>query len=197
MMNLDKKNFFSATKNVAKRSTATMLCMVMAGLFLAYGCEKTDTPTGGDSRGDENDTIIKSDSNLTLRNTTWKLVGIVDAETDSIKVLDPKLEYNEELCLPVDEWYLLVFDETDTIFYKSTAIKWSISIYEVDYIMDSIRYIGGKIETMIGDTFDGLLYYRIFKDELRQMQPFSLKENEFRWYYNDKKNYLLFERRLP
>ena len=189
-MNRHKKNFFFIMRNTWKRSIVGMLCMVLVGLFVALSCEKP--PISGE--GDGNDTIVKDKPSLTLRNTTWKLVGMVNVETDSLRVFDVNLKYNE-MCLPIDEWYSLVFYNTDTILYISTSSKWSHLVYEIDYEKDTIRYLHGLFEIiqLTGDTFDGLRYYDIFRDELRKTQPFSLEEDEFRWYYNDKKNYLLYK----
>ena len=162
--------------------TMTALCLVLIGLFLAYGCEKPDILQAGS--GEDGDSIVEIKPTLTLRNTKWKLVGIMDVETDSIRILDPTIE--------CDKCYTLVFDETDTVFYEYTTSQWTTRIYEIDYLTNNIRYISGW-GTMLGETWDGFLYTHIFRDELRQTQPFSLQENEFKWYYNDKKNYLLFK----
>ena len=42
-MNKMKKNLFSPTPSVVKRGTVAMLCLMLAGLFLAAGCKK-DNP---------------------------------------------------------------------------------------------------------------------------------------------------------
>ena len=41
-MNKIKKNFFQTTPSVVKRSTAAMLCTLLVGLFVAYGCERKE-----------------------------------------------------------------------------------------------------------------------------------------------------------
>ena len=91
------------------RFTVAMLCLVVVGLFIAYGCEKPDTPSDGDGK----DSIKPA---LSLEGTKWKLAGIVDEETGNIRVLEPK---------DCEECYTLTFDtdSTATVHSISKDIK--------------------------------------------------------------------------
>jgi len=108
----------------------------------------------------------------------WKLTGIVDVETNELRVLEPK---------DCDKCYTLKFN-TDSTFSTLSSINVLGGAYKADYITNSIHIFnfGG---TKIGETGDGYLWWDIFPT----IQLFSMKENELRLYYNNKKNYLLFK----
>ena len=82
-MEIYKKNFFQTMPSVVKRSTAAMLCMLVIGLFVAYGCVKPESGGGGN----ENDDIGIINSNCNLEGTKWVLI-------------------EKEICLPV---YIPIF----------------------------------------------------------------------------------------
>ena len=46
-MKIYLEKFFSAIPSIVKRSMAAMLCLIVVGLFVAYGCKKTEIPPDG------------------------------------------------------------------------------------------------------------------------------------------------------
>ena len=116
---------------------------------------------------------------LLLANTQWKLAGIVDIQTDILTELEPK---------DCASCYMLVF-ETDNIVTTYTTVNLLSSPYVVDYDISNI-YFDRFAGTKVGEKGDGGLYTDILN--ALQYTSFSLQENELRLYYNDKKNYLLY-----
>jgi len=122
-----------------------------------------------------------------LEGSKWKLVGIVDAETDDLKELEPK---DCESC------YTLAFD--NSIPYcneddlKSFSVRSSTNdlggCFVIDYTAQRFHVysFGG---TKISEVGDGSLFHNVF----RNIQSFFLQENELRLYYNNKQNYLFFK----
>ena len=133
-----------------------------------------------------------------LQGTKWKLAGIVDVQTGEMKELEPKD------CV---KCYTLTFD-TDNPFVGSATnegikswgenyfVTFSASNelggnYMADYESHSFQIIrfGG---TKAGEMADGYLYVNDTFWE-RGIKSFSLQENELRLYFNENKNYLLFQ----
>ncbi|MDR0581707.1 MAG: hypothetical protein LBG31_01970 [Prevotellaceae bacterium] len=106
-----------------------------------------------------------------LEGTKWKLAGIMDAETDVLKELEPK---NCEKC------YTLVFVTDSTALGISTANRVNVDL--TAYLM--------RIPTMAGEiTDDGYEFY----DTIRFVTSYTVTENELKFFYNEKKNYLLYK----
>ena len=129
-----------------------------------------------------------------LKGTKWKLEGIVDAETNELRELEPKgcIIPNKLYSLPFEfkdfPCYSIFFMEDNT-FVTYTSVNEFIGFYGVNKETQKfiIHIMGG---TKVGELIeDGNLYISALKD---MHQSFSLKENELRVYYNDNKNYLLF-----
>jgi len=135
--------------------------------------------------------------NNTLKGTKWKLVGIVDVQTDVLTELEPK---------DCEKCYTLTFD-TDNPFVSSATnegikswgenyfVTFSASNelggnYIADYASHSFQIIGFG-GTKAGEMADGYFY----ADPLwkREIKSFFLQGNELRLYYNENKNYLLFK----
>jgi len=115
---------------------------------------------------------------FTLKGTTWKLVGFVDAETGVLKEAEP---------IGCIRCYTLEFNTDTTLFTTSQANDiWGK--YEVDYTTNSIRLFD-VCGTFVGEQGDGGLYYDVIQYEIKS---FHLQKNELWLYYNDKKNYLKF-----
>ena len=141
----------------------------------------------------QNQTEQEEPESIPLTGTKWKLVGIVNAKTGALKVLEPKDCENEEFkkmlglkdCV---ECYCPTFD-TDSIFSFHTATNLLHAIFYINYntMCFRIRIIGG---TKVNAFFDE----RLFRETLYAVQSFSFQENELKLYYNDEKNYLLFKR---
>ena len=138
----------------------------------------------------------------TLMGTKWKLVGIVDVETNEIRVLEPK---DCEECYTIEfrrvpftvEVELDVFEqiELDGLIGRTVIHSWNYS-YEVDYILSSIRFIYGIRFLALDSPEDAQFYDRIIQREFtRNGLTFEFNETELKLYYNDGKNYLLYEKR--
>ncbi len=114
-----------------------------------------------------------------LQGTQWKLTGIMDMQTDTLKKLDP---------VDCEECYTLTFD-TDSTFSAFSSANQLQGTYEADYQTNSIHFltIGG---TKIGEIADGHLFWDIFY----LLQSFSFTENELRLFYekDGMDYYLLF-----
>ena len=128
-----------------------------------------------------------SDDPISLKGTKWKLAGIVDVETGSLKVLEPKD------CMKDNRCYTLIFeklvsDMDDNSFITYTPSNELVGIYGIDNEDQSffIRIAGG---TKVAEHWDGPL----FRNCINAVQSFSLRDKELRLYYNENKNYLLFK----
>ena len=117
---------------------------------------------------------------VSLTNTSWKLVGIVDTKTNVLTELEPK---------DCAKCFTLIFD-TDSTFLTYTASNDLGGVYIIDYITQSfhITNFGG---TKVGEIGGGELYVTPFWN--KSILSFSLQQNELKLYYNDGKNYLNFK----
>ena len=166
-----------------KATVVILLCFVWMGLVLAVSCEKSE-PQPTDNNG--NGIIIpeEKDTNISLQGTNWKLVGIFDAETDTlIKELEPK---QCNIC------YILEFRDTNTIHLRTTT-NGCVGTYEVDYNTNEIRIIK-LICSCDGEWHeDGYLYNDICWRQLYKIQSFSSRAEELKWYYNYNTYYLKYK----
>ena len=121
-----------------------------------------------------------------LVGTKWKLVGIMDVKTNTLKVLEPK---NCQRC------YIIMFNSglyeddeynTNIVYYSSTNEL--VGNYNANYETQTIsfRIYGG---TKVGEVGDGEMWCNIFPT----IKSFSFQKNSLRLYYNDQRNYLLFK----
>ena len=126
--------------------TMTALCLVVVGLFVAYGCIKPDIPpTGGVGNG--SDTIYSNDTVYPLEGTQWKLAGIFNTQTGILKVLEP---------IDCERCYTLTFDTDSTATGTSAGnILWVDLSANRTATKDCII----SIETMMGEIGDGLLFW--------------------------------------
>ena len=171
-----------------RRFTVAMLCLVVVGLFIAYSCEKPDTPP--ETGGGQDTIIVEPDSNLPLENTRWRLVGIVDVKTGNMEVLEPEDCLGcYVLALRIDTSDLGVIDTIAAFRAASANAYWGHC--EINYEANKIKVF--DIMSMFW-TYETGIYLDIMYSELCKTQSFSSRENEFKWYYNNKKNYLLFKR---
>jgi len=96
------KKFFSATKNVAKRSTVAILCMVLVGLFAIMSCDKLQR-----LRVDELVEAVKgelfpickdvmfSECNMSLEENEEDSILLVDTVTETM-IGDLRILYKDE-----------------------------------------------------------------------------------------------------
>jgi len=120
---------------------------------------------------------IEQNENDTLQGTKWKLMGIVDTQTDILKELEPK---------DCDECYSFTFD-TD-----STAIGW-ITSNDLFVWLRPVVSIATFSKALGSDFYieDAIL----FRNVIKTITSYELNKNELKFFYNDNKNYLLFKPR--
>ena len=126
-MKIYLEKFFSAIPGIVKRSMAAMLCMFVIGLFVAYGCKKTDIPPtgGGNGNGNGNDTTYPNDTIYLLEGTKWKLMGIVNDQTSVLEELKPK---------DCEECYTLTFDTDSTAIVHSISKEIKMDLFNLPVI---------------------------------------------------------------
>jgi hypothetical protein len=162
------------------------LCLVVVGLFIAFSCEKPPIDSGG------NDTIKNPEPELTLEGTKWKLEGIVDVETGTMKVLEPTgCDYcytfvfaDNFSSLPVDTF---IRNNGDTLFWRDYAFGhsrdnnfWLLSLNPITFA-----------STKVGETGDGKVYY----DAMFKVNSYMFNKNELKFFYNENytRKYLLYK----
>ncbi|MDR1809875.1 MAG: META domain-containing protein [Prevotella sp.] len=109
-----------------------------------------------------------------LTGTKWKLVGFANVETGDIIEAEPK---------DCEECYTITFDS------DSTAS--GISIVNIIMVNLSIPYIG--VTTMAYDEEIGNV--ALFYEAIQQIEAYSHEKEELKFYYNNKKNYLIYKLR--
>ena len=129
---------------------------------------------------------VMNSTDVSLKGTTWKLVGIVDVKTDDLTELEPKD------CVGC---YTLSFDTDDT-FRGLTTSNVIMGNYEIDYRIHTLRFSNTE-GTEVGEVGDGYLYIQILWSLfVPKNQPFTVK-NTFPkilyLYYNDGKNCLMYK----
>ena len=152
------------------KSTGVVLCMMIIVLFFAFGCEKLRN-----LRVDELIEVLNSSCHL--QDTKWKLVGIVDTQTDSLKELEPK---------DCEECYSFTF------YTDSTATGWSTSNILGVILRPTVRIF--IMTYALGTDFyleDAIL----FRNTIETITSYELSKNKLKFYFNDRKNYLLFEKK--
>ena len=121
---------------------------------------------------------------LSLVNTKWKLIGIVDVQADSLRNLEPK---------ECTQCYTLAFD-TDSTFSGQSFMNRTLfpfcCRYNIDYTTGSLRFtdICGTEVGVQGES-DEELYWQT----LRKIQSFiinNIHTRELYLYYDDGKKYL-------
>ncbi len=136
-------------------------------LFLCvgiWGCE------------DKEDKYTKNDDQSIVG--TWKCIGFGNTETNEIKPIEPQ---NCEKC------YTITFKENGTFFGMVAANSIS-GRYTIHF--KSINFID-VLTTDINEPYDGGFFKNIISRSKINNHKFSKKE-ELLLYYNDKKEYLLF-----
>jgi|GEM_PF-1844074 len=125
-----------------------------------------------------------------LQNITWKLVGIVDAQTGDITELEPK---NCELC------YTLLFDTTSILFNLENLKQLGIFIEFPLYFSGRSRNntIWGVTDisscSVVKVTHTSVGESAVYLDALHSAQFFCLQGYSLKVYYNNKQNYLLYK----
>lgn len=130
----------------------------------------------------------KKEQLQSLANTQWKLAGIFDTQTNTLKELEPK---------DCDECYTLNFlsDSTLTGRGVNIPIAPTAGYIIVDYTLSTIWF--GFFIPDVSEPYDGNEYWGCFF--AGPNHEFELSDTELKLYYKsyltDKVNYLLYKRR--
>ena len=144
------------------------IIIVLFAIIITIGCSK-DCDRYKDCKEWEQ-TIVEPQA---LLNITWECVGFVDLESCKIK----------------RRKYLLEFHENEELSGKTcNALSGN---YEIDFMTGNVDiYIQAASEMLCPPSVDEELYL----ETLNKVQFFSLQKDELRLYYNNKRNYLLFNK---
>jgi hypothetical protein len=115
----------------------------------------------------------ESNEPIALKGTKWKLTGIVDVQTGVLKELEPK---DCERC------YTLEF-KTDSVAYGYSVLNETCLTLSSKPIMGCMTEIG---DSHIGDA-------QLFYDVIQILDSCTITKNELKFFYNEKKKYLLYK----
>ena len=158
----------------------TVFLLVLAGGFSACKEEPKEEPKEEIRKEPEEPKEEPEEPKdaLSLVNTKWKIVGIVDVQTDSLAELEPR---------GCDECYTLTFD-TENSFSSYSSSNNLVGEYVIDDYSFLIVSFGG---TKRAEIEDGGLYATPFWD--KSIRSFALQGDELKLFYNSKKSYLLYK----
>ena len=108
-----------------------------------------------------------------LGGTQWKLEGIVDAETNTLKVLEP-----EDNCL---DYYTITFNTDTTAQGQSIVISVNLNPIQLYCSFTYLNYYFWEDEN-----------HACFCKALNSVKSYACDSNELKFYFNDKRDYLLF-----
>jgi hypothetical protein len=153
-------------------------------------------------------TAVGEEKPLTLKNTSWKLVGFVDVRTNELEPADYSIYWGGYTCpcptanfpyLSTDDWFTLVFQPSRTDFIDTVNYQWYSGkltneligdAYVVDYAQSIIDFGPAVIGWACDEsTPTGNRYYRALRDS----HTFELSETSLKIYYNNNLEYLLLE----
>jgi len=122
---------------------------------------------------------------ISLSNTSWKLIGIVDTKAGTLQELEPK---------DCEKCYTLTFDDIyDAFFAKAVEIGCFSSCYNVDYPLSIIQLCDLE-RPDAEDIYDGEIFMNILMFKFQKTGRFHIRDTELKLYYNDESNYLLFKK---
>jgi len=130
---------------------------------------------------------------FTLKDTGWKLEGVVDLETGILTPLEPT---ESGWWGNINNIYKLIFNNTTPIQLPDTlsilsgrgVLNIFLAEYEIDYSKNNIHILW-LVSTAVGEfNFDEDLYF----EYLRNIYYFSIQDNKLMLYFNEL-NYLLFK----
>ena len=153
MNNYNLKFLFSKMQGILKKGTVEMLCISMISLLLLANCSKP-----------------KKSDDLEVKGTAWQLEGIVDVQTQNLKILEPGC-------------YCFGFKEDKTISGCSPG-NFVLGRWDYD------GYFEAHIATMMGEPHEDAYLYI---SALHNVQKYTLIEGKIRLYYNENQNYLLYK----
>jgi hypothetical protein len=168
-----KKNISKIFPNKAVaafwKSTVGTLCIIVTSLFiLSAGCADNEK-----ENEDENEIV-------SLTGTKWELAGIVDVQTGELKELEPK---------DCDYCYTLEFDSDSTATGFSAGNKIKVCLLQSCISTGAPAIIGLMTFVHDGEIGDA----RLFNDAIYIVDSYSVEKNGMKFFYNNKRNYLLFK----
>jgi hypothetical protein len=141
-------------KKIRNTVLSAVLLMLAGGFF---SCNKNgllnELMEGSKSNTNENE--------ISLKGTTWKLVGIVNAETGELRELEPK---------HCEECYTLTFDTDITAIAQSINIKLRLDLLNFSHIGTYLHEIYNRqlfCETYDKDVVEGERYSGMYCDSDR------------------------------
>ncbi|MCL2132559.1 MAG: META domain-containing protein [Lentimicrobiaceae bacterium] len=169
------ENLFSKMRSVLKKSTVETLCMVLVPLMVLLAAGSCEKPGISSSGGEKED----ADSNFSLQGTSWKLVGIVDVQADTLKIFESNIDDSVS--------FTITFNEDSTISGWGNCNEF-YGFYETD--ANNNIYFRELMKTAVFcHHYDEEELYGEF---LYKVRFFSIGENELK-LYKDKQNYLLYK----
>ena len=164
LIGLDNKKEKRATEDNGSKFRITTLVLALAIILAIVSC-----------KDNEPDSPIKYPS---LVGTKWQLVGFFDVETNTLKEVS---EYHL-LCS-----YTLLFYEEQLCAISSS--NFHVGPYNADFT--SFIFEFRPVSTLAGESDEGILYSDIL---ITKVKSFSLVNDTLKLFYNDAKNYLLYNK---
>ena len=158
----------------------TKKILILTMLLCLIGFTVACNDDGISNNGTKKDLILQSEE--TLVGTSWKLVGFFDAETNELLKKE----------VSIIEFYPLgaIRDISKKHIVGSVGINTVIGIYDVNYTTSTIQFADWETTLLSPITEDDKFYWAA----LGIVHKFEMKDIELKLYYNNGKNYLLFER---
>ena len=128
--------------------------------------------------------IVLVEQKITLANTQWQWIGIVDVETGELVHEPQHIAFCGDRCFTLE----FITGDRDRNVRGFSTNNMLIGYYAADYKTREINIVVWRF-TYVMEPPDGFLYVHV----LNVVQFFSLKETELRLYFNDGENYLLFK----
>lgn len=147
-------------------SAVAIVVVTLLSLGLFFSCEEKD---GNNEK-----------TNNPLKNTEWKLIEFVDVANNTTKIPEP----SDSVC------YRLEFEEN----LNKLNVHSSTNSLSGDYIINTENYsllIKNLYGTEINELYDG----NLFMQGIKNTRYYSVSNNILELYYNNRQNYLKFERR--
>ena len=119
---------------------------------------------------------VEDEDSLELKGTEWKLIGIVDTQTDILKELEPK---------DCDDCYSFTFDTDSTATGNSTSNILGVTLKPVVRVFLMTEALG--TDFYLEDAI-------LFREAIEIIISYERSDNELKFYYNDSKNYLKFKK---
>ena len=170
-----------------------LLFVGIAAIFMFAGCDKLRNINWEEVKIDTAQICNCISLQDSLKNTEWKLIGLVDALTGETELIDSS-QYH-----PLGCRFELTFLDT-----KSSDTNYNmLSGFGICNRLTGGYYINSitcSIDIKIGQaTLVYCSYYDFNEEEymdiVKKTQSFSVKNDTLRLYYNNEQNYLLFKSR--